>query len=500
MRGSQGPQQQVSPAKGRRSEGSCGNGGMVWLLLGGLFFFLIPMVVVIYVLTPGHDLADISWNTDSRSIYHKGMKAATLRGVMVNLDKEVEADPAGKGLTEDLEEISIEGISDFTAPVTDPSYTIRAQAWEHGKIFHPKLLHYPPDITGTENMTYPVYHNLNKIIEDWNPDDPDPPSHFVETLQHFNYSDDRERAMAANFRNHEVPFKVYNVPEFERVRSKWSDDYLTSVLGDNLGVHVEHSDTNHFMYWSGKKMKDWEPPTEVMDKGEMMWGQWLKHAKKADREKPDNKKAEHYYFMHSAMRGDHRNTFIARDLPVFSSGKKNFFIVAPEKNKGIQCRFGMRGIIAEGHYDGGRNNVAMLKGTKRYILTPPTECDYLDLIKDRKHPSYRHSQIDWSDPKVAKSKLSGAKAIDTIVREGEMLYIPSYWIHYIISLNYSVQCNSRSGPPPDDKGLASIEACMGSGNVNSAELQGMKKGRQGGKKAKRAKKRKAQEQSEQLPP
>ena len=35
-------------------------------------------------------------------------------------------------------------------------------------------------------------------------------------------------------------------------------------------------------------------------------------------------------------------------------------------NKGIQCRFGMRGVIAEAHYDGGRNMVAMLKGAKRY--------------------------------------------------------------------------------------------------------------------------------------
>lgn len=448
------------------------------------------MVLVIYLLTPGHDLSDITWNTDSSSIYHKGMKAATLRGVIMNVEKEADAP------WQDLNHEDVVGISDLTGPITSPSYSVRAQTWEHGTIFHPKLLHYPPDMVGNSNMTYPLYHNLAKIIDDWNPDDPDPPSHFVETLQHFNYSDDKERAMARNFRNHEVPFKLYDVPEFERVRKKWSDEYLTSVLGDNMGVHVEHSDTNHFMYWSGKKTKDWEPPTEILKEGEMMWGEWLKHAKKADKEKPDNKKAEHYYFMHSAMRGDRRNTFIARDLPVFSSGKKNFFIVAPDMNKGIQCRFGMRGIIAEAHYDGGRNNVAMLKGTKRYILTPPTECDSLALIKDRKHPSYRHSQLDWSDPKQAKSKLSKVNAIDTIVREGEMLYIPSYWIHYIISLNYSVQCNSRSGPPPNDKGLDSIEVCMGMGNVNSFESQQKQKNKQQ-RKAKRNKKKKRQQLGEE---
>ena len=59
--------------------------------------------------------------------------------------------------------------------------------------------------------------------------------------------------------------------------------------------------------------------------------------------------------------------------------------------QGINCRFGNRGIIAENHYDSGRNFIAMLKGidanrvfgvvtgnsvagAKRYVLLPPEEC------------------------------------------------------------------------------------------------------------------------------
>ena len=108
----------------------------------------------------------------------------------------------------------------------------------------------------------------------------------------------------------------------------------------------------------------------------------------------------------------------------------------------------------------------MIRGSKRYILTAPDQCKYLDLIAERYHPSYRHSTIDWSDMKSAKLHFQGknggpgALGLDTIVREGEMLYIPSYWIHYIISLNYSIQCNSRSGPPPGEEGLEDIDECM----------------------------------------
>ena len=65
--------------------------------------------------------------------------------------------------------------------------------------------------------------------------------------------------------------------------------------------------------------------------------------------------------------------------------------------KGIQCRFGARGIIAESHFDHGKNFVLMLRGRKRYLLNPPEACPYLGIIKDRQHPSFRHSEVDWAD-------------------------------------------------------------------------------------------------------
>ena len=66
------------------------------------------------------------------------------------------------------------------------------------------------------------------------------------------------------------------------------------------------------------------------------------------------------------------------DLPSFKP-VKGFFINEAQENrvsahglnllsisfiasKGVDCRFGTRGVIAESHYDGGRNFIAMLKG------------------------------------------------------------------------------------------------------------------------------------------
>ena len=42
--------------------------------------------------------------------------------------------------------------------------------------------------------------------------------------------------------------------------------------------------------------------------------------------------------------------------------------LSPNAISGINCRFGMKGVAAAAHYDGGRNFVAMLRGRKRYAL------------------------------------------------------------------------------------------------------------------------------------
>ena len=45
--------------------------------------------------------------------------------------------------------------------------------------------------------------------------------------------------------------------------------------------------------------------------------------------------------------------------------------------QGVHCRFGMSGIIAEAHFDSGRNMVALVQGKRRYILLPPDQCGYV---------------------------------------------------------------------------------------------------------------------------
>ena len=272
------------------------------------------------------------------------------------------------------------------------------------------------------------------------------------------------------------------------MRELWTDDYLLDVI-DRKRTHIkiERSKNNHFMYWAPKlgqrsKYPTWESPTEIVTG--TTFREWLGWAHEADAEGLDSEVPHHYLMMGSlpltrllalGKRDAAASHFVVNDLgaifaPTNPAG--NFFVTDPNANKGIQCRFGMRGVIAEAHYDSGRNMVAMLKGAKRYVLTPPSACKELDIIPDRDHPSFRHSRLDWSNLQDARRAFAkpGALGIDTVVREGEILYIPSFWIHYICSLKYSIQCNTRSGTPPQGQGEDHIKDCVGDRNAQANRI------------------------------
>jgi ribosomal protein L16 Arg81 hydroxylase len=87
----------------------------------------------------------------------------------------------------------------------------------------------------------------------------------------------------------------------------------------------------------------------------------------------------------------------------------------------------MPGIIAESHYDGGRNFIFMARGRKRYILSRPEECDKLEMLMNG--PSARHSKVDWTNVE-GMTQLSNASALQVIIEAGDALYVPAHW--YVI--------------------------------------------------------------------
>jgi hypothetical protein len=300
------------------------------------------------------------------------------------------------------------------------------------------------------------FFTLGDLLTDWHPNDtslykwsqsrahPNRGQH----LRRFDFSNATQKELAATYREHEVPFILYNLPALDlAMKTAFSKTSLTKVFGD-IPRHVEKSADNNFMYYKGKlsekakkQFPDWIPPQEDTT---MTFKNFLKEAREADEENRAAGAKPLHYMTLSAGEGK-RTTWIREGLPFFDPDDK-YFVIDKTGYIGINCRFGMRGVIAAAHYDGKRNFIAMIRGRKRYVIQPPTACENLHLYP-RGHPSARHSELTWSDLSQLRSNpdLYNSQATEVILAMGEMLYLPSYWFHYIISQDASVQCNCRSG-------------------------------------------------------
>ena len=243
---------------------------------------------------------------------------------------------------------------------------------------------------------------------------------------------------------------MYNVPEVDNLVKKWSDvDYINKRLGGKK-FRSEKSTSNHFMYFKGGKSKmvksfngtnvHWDPPTKPV---QITFEDWLKLAVKGQGINR-NEEREHMYFRVTAQAKSSANGWLFNEIGIFQP-RESFFMVEPKAQRGIHCRFGMRSIIAENHYDGARNFVIEVGGLRRWILSHPKNCESMYLLP-KNHPSGRHSEVDWSNPDFnVHPKFKNLFANEVIFKPGEVLYVPTSWFHYIVSLNVNWQCNSRSG-------------------------------------------------------
>jgi len=300
----------------------------------------------------------------------------------------------------------------------------------------------PPD-------DYPLAWNVSDVIDNWVPDDTTPRSHIYQGICVFDFETEHEKAM--NYRVAEVPFIVRDDPQVLRTAERWNQPgYMDKLLGDD--VHrTEYSSNNHFMYWNGGKKKrrnnkGWSPPTKML---QMSYQQWLSHANITDESKL-GPGMEHWYYRligYGAWdsKNDARTSEYLFDELTFFQPRKSLYMTDPKEQKGIHCRFGMKGVIAENHFDATRNMVALMGGERRYLLSHPNQCENLALYP-REHPSSRHSAVDWSKPDWEKfPQFLDAEVNEVVLQAGDVLYLPTMWFHHIISLDLNFQCNTRSG-------------------------------------------------------
>lgn len=307
-------------------------------------------------------------------------------------------------------------------------------------------IHHCPD---TPPEGYPFAWNILEVLEHWPPDDTTPRTEVFQGLCVFDFHRDYEKAMA--YRNAELPFVIKGDPSVHQTVERWNDPgYMDKLMGD-IPHRTEYSPNNHFMYWvppaKGKKGNlppkknnnlarlrkghfthkvekpdNWTQPTEMM---RLRYADWLRHANVTDDKLgPDQ---PHWYYRLigcGAMSNGNCDTdsseYLFDELPWFQP-KESLYVVEPQRQRGIHCRFGMKGVIAENHFDGSRNFIALLGGERRYILAHPDQCEKLALYPID-HPSARHSAIDWSEPDLDTfPQFSEAHANEVVMQAGDVM-------------------------------------------------------------------------------
>ena len=340
-------------------------------------------------------------------------------------------------------------------------------------------LQYHEGEVGRSTVQEGPYFHLGNLLS-WNPDDTadkmwtHSPAHPTrgKGLPRFDYKNQSEVLMARAYELASLPFVFYNIPDLdEAANTAFTTSHLLANFGRTARI-VERSNDNHFTYFhkydgTNSRYPEWTPPQAEIT---MTLSEFMAYAFEAGKQNLINtanlraRKTPLHYLTISA--GEGKSTpWITKALPFFdvanfkpSSSSHFSFIKDSETYHGINCRFGMRGVTSSAHFDSKDNFVAMVRGRKRYIVLPPSECDKLDLLP-KDHPSGRHSKVDWSDPTIvaAHPTLKGARATEVVLKMGEMLFLPAFWFHYIVSQDASIQCNSRSGDT-DAPGI--ISQCM----------------------------------------
>lgn len=319
-------------------------------------------------------------------------------------------------------------------------------------------IHNCPSIPPDE---YPFEWRMVEILSAWPPGDTGRKPHraIYQGLCMFQYPQDLGKAQ--NYRKRELPFIMRGDPHVARTAERWNmPGYLDELLGHSVRHRTEHSLNNHFMYRAPGSSP------EGTDLQWMSFQDWLKRANVTDHKAESDQ--EHWYFRligcGHALNGGHcdksSSEYLFDELPYFqpthtkhstkgsvASSTELYMGEHGDEQTGIHCRFGMKGVIAENHFDGGRNAIVLLGGSRRYILSHPKNCAFMSLFP-RGHPSARHSSFDWSTGNIhsfPSEFVHLATGNEVVLQAGDAMYLPTFWFHQITSLELNYQCNARSG-------------------------------------------------------
>ena len=224
---------------------------------------------------------------------------------------------------------------------------------------------------------YPYAWNILDLLEHWPANDyKNPRSTIHMGVCRFDYRRDYDKIMT--YRQQEVPFVVSGDPEVARTVERWNTDGYMQRLMSDVPHRCEYSPNNQFMYWirppgmrkrnQGKtnsittnnnnkknrksilagieKPENWKEPTTMM---RMRFGEWLEKANVTDDKLGPEQPHWYYRLIGCGLLGrcdKGSSEYLYDELTFFQPQEGKIYLIEPRKQKGIHCRFGMKGVTA----------------------------------------------------------------------------------------------------------------------------------------------------------
>lgn len=107
--------------------------------------------------------------------------------------------------------------------------------------------------------------------------------------------------------------------------------------------------------------------------------------------------------------------------------------------RSMTLSFGPAGAVTPLHYDFFDNCLAMVSGTKRFILFPPSEHPKLSLHSPLSElPQISRLRLD---DEAAFDQLRGVEMYECVLEPGDMLFVPVHWAHQVFTDAPSMSIN-----------------------------------------------------------
>ncbi|MDE3197886.1 MAG: cupin-like domain-containing protein [Acidobacteriota bacterium] len=95
------------------------------------------------------------------------------------------------------------------------------------------------------------------------------------------------------------------------------------------------------------------------------------------------------------------------------------------------------------HYDMGHGLLAMIRGRKRLTMYDPGQLPFLyHSPMEGPNSSYPYSRVDVEKPDLGRFPEFGhARPVEVVLNKGEMLFLPAFWWHHVVSEGENVAVN-----------------------------------------------------------